>query len=375
MTTPAVDDASSTRSTSGAGQETAGEGEAQAGEEAAGEAAAAAGEAARVEDETATARRRRGPLGRAAAAVHGFFTIELDPFVLGAFRISLAAYLLLYYVMLAPSWLLYYGPDGISPHVGMRPQDYYLLQPLIWQVKSHAVMWLLYGASIVAVLLLASGLWWRLAAVWLWYMNLTLLYGNPYVVNGEEQVLAVLLLFAMFMPLGAALSVRVRRPREAPPAKVRVWPLRSLQIHLMLIYLLSLPDKFTTGPAWHDGTLVYYALAAVDYPRWPGMEVVSWANAALSRVLTYSSVAVEILVPVFIWFRKLRLWCALLAISLHLGMGLFLEGVAMFNGAMLVGMVLFLPSRRTREWLTARLARLRGARSPAPSAAEPPALT
>lgn len=359
MKTPALEDASSTRPASGA--------------EASDDATASA-VAEDAGEEPATARRRRGPLRRAAAAVHGFFTIELDPFVLGVYRIALAAYLLLYYVMLAPSWLLYYGPDGISPHVGMRPQDYYLLQPIIWQVKSHGMMWLLYGASIVSVFLLASGVLWRLAAVWLWYMNLSLLYGNPYAVNGEEQVLALLLLFSLFMPLGAALAVRVRRPRrppETPPAKVQVWPLRALQIHLMLVYVLSLPDKFTTGPAWHDGTLVYYALAAVDYPRWPGIEVVAWANAALSRVLTYFSVAVEILVPVFIWFRKLRLLCTLLAMSLHLGMGFLLEGVAMFNGAMLVGMLLFLPSRCTREWLTARLARLRRARSPAASAADP----
>lgn len=350
MNTPARKDASSTPAS---GADAAGEAE---------DSAAAAG----APEETAPAR-RHGPVRRAAAAVHRFFTIELDPFVLGAFRIALAAYLLLFYVALAPSWLLYYGPDGISPHVGMRPQDYYLLQPLIWQVKTHGTMWLLYGASIVAVLLLASGVLWRLAAVWLWYMNLSLLYGNPYAVNGEEQVLALLLLFSLFMPLGAALSLRVRRARrapETPPAKVRVWPLRALQIHLMLVYVLSLPDKFTTGPAWHDGTLVYYALMAVDYPRWPGVEVVSWANAALSRVLTYFAVAVEILVPVFIWFRKLRLPCTLLAMSLHLGMGFLLEGVAMFNGAMLVAMVLFLPSRRTREWLTARLARLRGAGAP-----------
>ncbi|HWN70209.1 MAG TPA: HTTM domain-containing protein [Haliangium sp.] len=355
MKTPALEDASSTRPAPGAG------------------ASDDAPSSAAAEDAGEETGRRRGPLRRAVAAVHGFFTIELDPFVLGVFRIALAAYLLLYYVMLAPSWLLYYGPDGISPHVGMGPRDYYLLHPIIWYVKSHAVMWLLYGAAILSVFLLASGVLWRLAAVWLWYMNLTLLYGNPYVVNGEEQVLALLLLFSLFMPLGVALSVRVRRPRrppETPPAKVRVWPLRALQIHLMLVYLLSLPDKFTTGPAWHDGTLVYYALMAVDYTRWPGIEVVSWANAALSRVLTYFSVAVEIVVPVFIWFRKLRLLCTLLAMSLHLGMGFLLEGVAMFNGAMLVGMVLFLPSRCTREWLTARLARLRGARSPAASAAD-----
>ncbi|GAB4524954.1 MAG: hypothetical protein Tsb0020_43020 [Haliangiales bacterium] len=303
---------------------------------------------------------QRGLLGRAAGAIHGFVMFELDPFVLGLFRVALAGYLLLYYVMLAPSWLTYYGPAGISPHVALGQVDYHLFQPIFWQVQSDTVMWLLYSASLVCVVLLALGVVWRLAMAWLWYMNLTLLYGNPFVVNGEEQVLALLLLFGLFMPLGAALSVRSLRCRgeaPAPPPKVRTWTLRALQVHLMLVYLLSLPDKLTTGPAWVDGTLVYYALMAVDYPRWPGLEIVAWGGAALSRVLTYFSLAVEALVPVFIWFRRFRLPCVLLAMSLHLGMGLFLEGVAMFNAAMLVGLILFLPSRRTRAWLSARVAR------------------
>jgi hypothetical protein len=142
-------------------------------------------------------------------------------------------------------------------------------------------------------------------------------------------------------------------------AKVRVWPLRALQIHLVLVYLVSLPAKLA-DPAWTDGTLVYYAMMATDYPRWPGVDVFAWGDAALSRVLTAASLMVEVLVPPLIWFRRLRLPCTLAAMGLHIGMGVLIEGVMMFNAAMLVAMLLFLPSRRTRTRL-ARLARVRAA--------------
>jgi hypothetical protein len=137
-------------------------------------------------------------------------------------------------------------------------------------------------------------------------------------------------------------------------AKVRVWSLKALQVHLVLVYLLSLPDKLSDS-AWTHGTLVYYAMMAPDYPRWPGLDVFAWGNAALSRVLTAFSLAVEMLVPMLVWFRRLRLPCVLAAMALHLGMAFLLEGVMMFNLAMLVGLLVFLPSRRTRHWLARRL--------------------
>jgi hypothetical protein len=36
-------------------------------------------------------------------------------------------------------------------------------------------------------------------------------------------------------------------------------------------------------------------------------------------------------------------------IGFHLGLAVLLEGIMMFNGAMIVALVLFLPSGRTRE--------------------------
>ena len=318
------------------------------------------------------ARPAPGVLGRVAAAIHGFFELEIDPFVLGLFRASLGVYVLMFYIMLAPSWIFYYGMSSLTTVDRTGAFEYGWLAPIFFHVRSDGAMWVLYGISVASAILLALGVWWRVAGLWLWQMNLGLMGGGQYVTNSEEQVMAVLFLFALFMPLGSALTLprlwnRERRRAalcgEGEP-KVKAWALRALQVHLMFLYLVSLPDKLS-DVAWRDGTLVYYAIMALDYPRWPGMEIFAWGNAALSRVATLFAVAVELLVPLLIWFRRFRLPCVLAAMALHLGMSVLLEGVLMFNIVMLVGLVLFLPSRRTRHFV-ARLLRLCPPASAAP---------
>ncbi|HWN66770.1 MAG TPA: HTTM domain-containing protein [Haliangium sp.] len=308
--------------------------------------------------------RAPGVFGRATAAIHRFFEREIDPFVLGLYRASLGMYVLLYYVMLAPSWMFFHGMSGLTPIDRTGAISYDWLSPLFFHVRSDEAMWILYGVSVVSAILLALGVFWRVACLWLWQMDIGLMVGNPYVTNSEEQVMIILLLFALFMPLGASLTLPQLWSRERRRAmlcgdgatRVKAWAALGLQMHLMFVYLASLPDKLSDS-AWRDGTVVYYAMMALDYPRWPGMEIFAWGNAALGRVMTLFAVATELLVPFFIWFRRWRVPCVLAAMSLHLGMTVLLEGVMMFNVAMIVGLVLFLPSRSTRL-LVARVLRL-----------------
>lgn len=303
---------------------------------------------------------RTGAMHRLAAAVHGRVFFDMDPFVLGLYRIALGLLVLLYFVMVAPSWLTYFGPDGISAVPPLPLGDYKPLAPILLFVHDEGTMWLLYGVSLVAAACVTAGVWTRAAVIWLWLINLSLLYRNIYVVNGEEQVLAVLLLFSMFLPLDRSLTLATlrdparRRRMLLDDEKVRVWALTPLQLHICLLYLLSLPAKLEDS-AWRDGTIVYYAMMAIEYPRWPGLEIFAWGNAALSRVLGLGALAIELLVPLLVWTRRWRVACVLTAMGLHLGMGLLIEGVMLFNAAMIVALVLFLPSRRTRAWLARRL--------------------
>jgi hypothetical protein len=194
----------------------------------------------------------------------------------------------------------------------------------------------------------------------MWISVVILMSQNPMVANGEEQVLAVLLFFSVWLPLDSSFTWRQlvdpdkRRQMFVRDAKVPVWSLKALQVHFVLIYLLSFPLKLNTGEAWIDGTAVYYSIMALNYPRFPGMEIFAWYDAIVSKFLTYGTLFIEGVFPLVVWFRRLRVVSVLWMMALHFGLAVFFEGIMMFNGAMLVGLVLFLPSRRTREFLLHR---------------------
>ena len=70
---------------------------------------------------------------------HGFWFIEMDPFILRLYRSVLGCSLLLFYIMLAPSWLQYYGPDSVSlePLFGWPGMAQYLRHGLFGSVLQY----------------------------------------------------------------------------------------------------------------------------------------------------------------------------------------------------------------------------------------------
>ncbi|MCP3977758.1 MAG: hypothetical protein GY716_00310 [bacterium] len=289
-----------------------------------------------------------------------FWFFQIDPFVLGLYRVLLGGFALLFLLMLAPTWRQYLGPDSLSFYPVLDWSAYRPFYPLIRFVETGLGMWAFWAVSVTAAALLTLGLWTRAATVGLWLCMVSLFYGSR-VANGEEQVLCVLLFFSIFLPLDRSWRLsqlvdrELRREMFDATAKVPVYTLTLLQVHFLTIYLISIPAKLLAGNAWIDGTTVYYGMMALNYPRWPGLEVFAWGNGFFSRVLTWGTLVAEILFPLAIWFRGWRVLSALALIGLHVSLAVLLEGIMLFNGAMIVALVLFLPSRRTREWLRMRL--------------------
>ena len=292
---------------------------------------------------------------------HRFWFIEIDPFILGLYRFALGLFLTLDYLMLAPSWLKYYGPFGLSPDPVKSLTQYTILDPVLSYVTTDWVMWLYYAFSVFCAICLTFGLLGRLPIIWLWLSMLSMTYRNIYVQNGEDQVLGILLLFSMFLPLNASLNFKEillrRKWNLGVDTKVTTWALRPLQIHFALIYALSIAPKLLYEPAWRDGTVIYYGMMSISFPQWPGLDIFTWGNAFLSRVLAFYSLLLEALFPLLVWFRKFRLPLICGAVFLQVGIGIFLSGVWVFNVVMVVALILFLPSRRTRQWLENQMER------------------
>jgi len=296
-------------------------------------------------------------LGRIGQRWHAFWFIPLDPFILGLFRLALGGYLLLYYFMLAPSWLAYYGPRGFSDRPVISLDQFNPLNnSFIQLINTESGMWCLYAISVICVLCFVLGYLRKFPLIWLWIMNFSLFSRNYIVYNSEEQVMAVTLLFSLFLPfhktwtLPQLINKSQRQEIFKENKKITVWALRPLQIYIALIYALSFPGKVLSSIGWRDGTQVYYAMMAVTYPRWPGSEIFAWNNAIVSRLITFYTLVVEVLFSLFVWFRRFRVPLVCAALVFQLGLGILLEGVMMFSFAFFVSLLVFLPSRRTKEF-------------------------
>lgn len=294
-------------------------------------------------------------------ALHNFFFVKIDPFVLGLYRIFLGLYLLLFYFMIHHTWLRFYGQNGITFGRIKDISDYELFDSLLLFISSDTGLWIFYAISVICAICLVFGVLWKVPVIWLWTANYSVIYGNAYISNSEDQVMAVLLFFSIFLPLNSSMGLwtYLGKSKKKSEGKVTIWALRPLQIHLALIYLFSIPHKLISDFAWRDGTVIHYLQHNSLYSRWPDLNVFTWGNAFLSRVMTLYTIVVQSIFPFLAWFRRFTVPLVLGSIFLHLGIAFLIEGITMFNLAMIVGLILFLPSRKTRIFFTKLTKRLK----------------
>jgi len=188
--------------------------------------------------------------------------------------------------------------------------------------------------------------------------------------NGGDMVMDLLCLLTLPLPLGArfsldALALRVQRPAVtgdagAPPEPTTT-PVVSIAVLALLlqfaaIYLFNASSK--VGPAWHDGSAVYYALHQDKLVTWVGVWMREHLSISTLRMLTWSTLATEwlgfalIITPVFV--REARLLAVCIMPSLHLGFALGIN-VGGFSPAMISFFPLLLRAEHW-QWLSRRFA-------------------
>jgi hypothetical protein len=109
----------------------------------------------------------------------------------------------------------------------------------------------------------------------------------------------------------------------------------------MCVIFLSAACCKLQSPAWRDGTAIYYVARLDDYfGRFPTPDLL-WQTPWIVALITWGTIAIELLVPLAIWWRPARLWALLAALLFHLAneytMHLFL-----FHWIMLAGWASFL---------------------------------
>ncbi len=375
-------------------------------------------------------------LGDLAQGWKDFWFRPADPTVLGFIRICTG--LVLLYILLATTPILtdLYGPEGwvdqktadiirkempwtlppvdweeSGPPTEVRPEFRYqanaekvrkevwehwgidpvytidLGQPIFspyYHLSSPAQMYLVHALAILVALLFTLGVGTRVTSVLAWILALGYTNRTPASMFGQDTMLAILLLYLMIGPAGAALSVdrliaraRLRRlglPADEPAASVGAnLAIRLLQLHFCIIYLASGMSKLQ-GAAWWNGTAIWQTLTNYEfaparfasftqflrlltYNRWV-WEVFNYGGSVFTLTL-------ELSLPFLIWRPRWRWLLMIGSVCMHTGIALSM-GLVAFSGLMIIMLFSFIPPE-TLKALLERLARLAPARRARPA--------
>jgi predicted DCC family thiol-disulfide oxidoreductase YuxK len=311
-----------------------------------------------------TPREAQAPRGSFRDAFKALY-LTIDPRSLGLGRICLALVLLFDLVHRAMGGItLWYSNEGLLPNhtVLWRPPTQWIFSLFFmasWPDEA-TVGFLLCGLVYVGLLV---GWRTRLMQALSVVAVMSLHSRVPFLENGGDWTLGELALWTAFLPLGRrfsidALRASLARRTETTAAELAepatreadVTPWISLAVLALVVqlanaYLFNALHK--GGQTWRTGSAVHYVIFQDRMVTWFGAWLRPHMTLALSRVLSWSALATEGIMPVLILAPFGRPWTRRLAIAaclgLHLGFQLFIN-LGVFSFAMM-GYAPFLLSR------------------------------
>jgi vitamin K-dependent gamma-carboxylase-like protein len=276
-----------------------------------------------------------------------FFSPTADARICALMRIAYAALVIVYLVILYPDWHTWYGNRGLVPKaIGRQVVD-----PDVWSLlflipDGDAGLNLCFWLMSAQAVLLLLGLWSRVQALSLFVWWLSLHHRNILILDGEDTLIRLLAFYLSLMPIGAVWSLDRWLASRWRPAAVRQhvhvagWGVRLLQLQMVFI-LISAGLSKLNGETWVAGTALYYVARLDDYFGRFYVPDFLFDQPAFVAAMTWSVMAMELLPPALIWFRKTRPWVLGALLVFHLAND-YLMFLFLFHWAMLIGWMSFL---------------------------------
>jgi hypothetical protein len=150
---------------------------------------------------------------------------------------------------------------------------------------------------------------------------------------GVDTMIHICLFYCVWMPVGDAFSLQqLLFGKSATPSFMARISLRTLQVHLCIIYLSTGIAKIR-GTQWRNGEAIWRALMQPQFSVFD----MSWLASVpfIAKMICWEVIVLELGYAFLIWNCKTRpVWVALI-IGLHLSIGIFM-GLWMFSALMII---------------------------------------
>lgn len=287
---------------------------------------------------------------------NSFFFRPTSPVPLGLFRLVYGIIAFLYGALLFPERYTWFSNKGVltaaeaaAYNGGIGPwihQFNLLLLP-------GADRWLsvFFIAYLLAAFSLTIGFWSRTSAA-LVYLGIAALHArNAPIHHSGDTVVIVMAAYLVLSPCGAACSVdrllRIFQGREDDtPPQVVAWAQRLMQLQITVLYFCAAMSK-ATGPAWQDGTAVYYPMHLPESVRFP---IWGQDNSYVINLVTWGTVAVEMALGTVVWVPRLRLYVLAGGVLLHFGIE-YAMNIPLFSAIMVASYINFLYASDIQHFL------------------------
>ena len=210
------------------------------------------------------------PLRALAGRLRTVFSIDLRSLAL--FRVMLALVVLADLALRSADLAAFYTDAGVLPRrdlLSIGHRWYWSIHTASGELWWQVVLFALAAAFALALLV---GYRTRLASIGTFVLVASLLNRNPLVLQGGDQLLAVICFWAMFLPLGArrsvdaALEPALRRspnvPRHRPGEPQPHFSVATIAVIFQVLYLYTFTAFLKTGDAWTTRfDAAYYAVS------------------------------------------------------------------------------------------------------------------
>ncbi|MFC1757637.1 HTTM domain-containing protein [Planctomycetota bacterium] len=291
-----------------------------------------------------------GWLAEVKASWARFWFTPTAPHTLAAIRVMAGAMLFYAHFVYALDLEAFVGARSwVSPELSKEIHAGGTAWSFLWYVQSPAWLWIVHIACLVAIFCLMIGFWSRAAAALAWCITVSYSHRTIGAQFGLDQVNAMLAMYLVIGPCGAAYSVdrwlkKKRMGSRAAPVMPSVSAnvaVRLIQCHMCIMYLFAGIAKMR-GDTWWDGSAVWFAIASLEYQSLDVTWLGRWPH--LISLLTHVTVFWETLYCVLVWPKLTRPLFLGLAVAVHLGIASCL-GMITFGLAMLIGNFAFVSPR------------------------------